>query len=98
MHYNCIQVYNIKYLVPLLDELATFDKAISVSSDSAGKALGDVVDIYKHTRDTGYKTYTKLHDCGICRILHYAGEFGGLKTKVPHVTKFKTAYYVFSRG
>lgn len=61
----------------LFDEFAAFDEAVIVLSDSAGRALGAIAAKFKTTMDTGYKTYTKLYDCGVCPILDYTEEVWG---------------------
>ncbi len=76
-----MEVY--KYLGLLFDEFVTFEEAVKVLSDSAGRALGGIIAKFKHVRDIGYKTYTKLYDCGVSPILHYAGEVWGFKDKSP---------------
>ncbi len=72
-----VKVY--KYLGFLFDGFVTFDEAVKVLSDSAGRAPGAIIAKFKHVRDIGYKTYTKLYDCGVSPILDYAGEVWGFK-------------------
>ncbi len=90
-----VKVY--KYLGLLFDEFVTFEEAVKVLTDSAGRALGAILAKFKHVRDIWYKTYTKLYDCEVSPILDYAGEFWGFKIKV-HVIRLKTVQYVFSWG
>ena len=51
-----------KYLGFPLDECINSENVIQLLADSAGRALGSVVNKLKICKDLGYSTYSKLYD------------------------------------
>ena len=45
---------------------------VDVLSSSAGRALSSVIAKFKHLRNVGFITYTKLHNCCVKPILEYS--------------------------
>ena len=69
-----------KYLGLTLDDHLTFEEGVKALSDSAGRALGAVLNKVKLCRDLGYKTYTQLYNSCVCPVLDYgAGVWGYCK-------------------
>ena len=61
-----------KYLGLTLDEHLTFDEAVSVLAQSAGRALGSIMNKVKHCGNLGFNTYTQLYESGVCPVSDYA--------------------------
>ncbi len=74
-----IHIVLLETIKPLIDYVFK----LKVLSDSAGGALGAIIAKSKHVRDIGYRTYTKLYDCGVSPVLDYTGEVWGFKDKSP---------------
>ena len=53
-----------KYLGLTLDEHMTFREAVSVLAQSAGRALGSIMNKVKHCGNLGFNTYTQLYESG----------------------------------
>ena len=71
------QFFNFNLQYSTLDDHLTYIEGVNVLSDSAGRALGAVLDKVKFCRDLGYKTYTQLFKSCVCPILDYgAGVWG----------------------
>ena len=65
-----VSVY--KYLGFFFDEFMIYEAGIQSLTDSAGRALGSVINKMKVCNDLGYCTYTKLYDVCVSPILNYA--------------------------
>jgi hypothetical protein len=68
-----------KYLGIFLDEFLTFEHCAQVLSDSAGRALGDIIQKYKSLRDIGFTTYDRMYESGVMTVNNYAAEIWGFK-------------------
>lgn len=68
-----------KYLGFVFDEFMTYEAGTKVLADSAGRALGSVVNKLKICRDLGYSTYSQLYDACVSPILNYASGIWGFK-------------------
>ena len=66
-----------KYLGLTLDEHLTFEEGTKILSDSAGRALGAVINKIKLCRDLGFKSYTQLYLSCVCPISDYAAGVWG---------------------
>ena len=60
------KVHHYKYLGVILDENLKFDVCIKTLADSAGRALGSVINKFKR-----YNSFTKLFNTGVIPILEY---------------------------
>ena len=61
-----------KYLWVWFDEHLLFNTCEQSLSESAGRALGQLISKFKGTKNMGYKTYTKLFNACITPILDYS--------------------------
>ena len=68
-----------KYLGIMLDEYMKFDVCSTLLSESAGRALGGIVAKFKDLKNSGFETFTKLYESGVCSISDYCGEIWGYK-------------------
>ena len=68
-----------KYLGILLDEHLTYENCAKVLSDSAGRALGGIINKFKTLRDVGFKTFDKMYHTGVISVNNYASEIWGFK-------------------
>ena len=68
-----------KYLGVYLDEFLIFDHCARVLSESAGRALGGVINKVKTVKDIGFKAYTKLYESAVISVNDYAAEIWGYK-------------------
>ena len=73
--------HSYKYLGLILDEHLTFGEWTKMLSDSAGRALGAIINKTKYCRDMGFKSYTQLYLSCVCPISDYvAGVWGYCKS------------------
>ena len=70
---------NYKYLGLTLDEHMTFDDAVGSLAQSAGRALGSVMNKVKHCGHLGFKTFTQLYESGVCPVSDYASGVWGFR-------------------
>ena len=76
-------VSSYKYLGFLLDDFMTFETGFGCLADSAGRALGSVINKMTVCNDLGYFTYTQLYNACVSPILnHAAGVWGFKESKV----------------
>ena len=68
-----------KYLGFLLYDFMTFETGFRCLADSAGRALGSVINQMKVCNDLGYFTYTQLYNACVSPILNNAAEVWGIK-------------------
>lgn len=61
-----------KYLGLTLDEHLILKEAVSVLAQSAGRALGSVINKVKHCGALGFHTYTQLYNSRVCPVSDYA--------------------------
>ena len=73
LHYT----QNYKYLGLTLDEHLTFKEGIRVLNDSAGRALGSILNKVKACKDLGYQTYSQLYQSCVCPVSDYASSVWG---------------------
>ncbi len=72
-----------KYLGFILDEFMIFDVGTGALADSAGRALGSVINKLKVYKELGYSTYIQLYQACVSPILNYAaGVWGSRESKV----------------
>ena len=71
-----------KYLGLTLDEHMNFKEGIQVLADSAGRALGSVLNKVKACKDLGYHTYTQLYQSCVCPVSDYASGVWGFHENV----------------
>ena len=80
---NLVYVGEYKYLGFIFDEFMSYEAGMQSLADSAGRALGSVINKMKVVREMGHKTYTQLYNACISPILSYAaGVWGGREAKV----------------
>lgn len=72
-------VSSYKYLGFFLGEFMTFETGSGCLADSAGRALGSVINKIKVCNDMGYFTYTQLYNACVSPILNYAAGVWGFK-------------------
>ncbi len=61
----------------------SFDVGTGALADSAGRALGSVINKLKVCKELGYSTYTQLYQACVSPILNYAaGVWGSRESKV----------------
>ncbi len=72
-------VSDYKYLGTLLNEHLDYTKTAELLANSAGRALGAVINKVKANKDLGYKTYSTLIDSCVMPILLYASGVWGLE-------------------
>ena len=70
-----------KYLGFPLDEFMNYENGIKLLADSAGRALGSVVNKLKICKDLGYSTYSQLYDACVSPIVNYAAGVWGFKER-----------------
>ena len=68
-----------KYLGLTLDEHMTFNDAVNGLAQSAGRALGSVINKGKHCGQLGFNTYTQLYESGVCPVSDYASGVWGFR-------------------
>lgn len=68
-----------KYLGLILNEFLDFTITSQVLADSAGRALGSIMNKYKQINGLPYSVYTKLYNACVCPILYYCSEIWGFK-------------------
>ena len=73
------KVATYKYLGVILDEHLSYETCISTLSNSAGRALGGVINKFKSLRNVGYETFTKLFESGVKPIMEYGASIWGFK-------------------
>ena len=61
-----------KYLGILIDEHLTYEHCAKVLSDSAGRALGGIINKFKSLRDVGFTTFERMYDAGVMTVNNYA--------------------------
>ncbi len=77
----CLEtVSQYKYLGVILDEHMDFAKTAELLANSAGRALGSVINKVKLNKDLGFNTYTTLIDSCVMPIILYASGVWGLKS------------------
>lgn len=74
---DCVKEY--KYLGFTLDEYMTYRIGIKIVVDSAGQAVGSVVNKLKICKDLDYLTYTQLYDACVSPKLNSAAGVWGFK-------------------
>ncbi len=72
-------VANYKYLGIFMDEFLTFKNATEILSAAAGRALGGMINKYRHLKEMSYKTYTKLYENLVCSVMDYSCAIWGTK-------------------
>ncbi len=72
-----VDVY--KYLGLFMDEYLTYSKATEILSSAAGRALGGMINKYKHLKEMSYNTYSKLYDALVCSVMDYSSAIWGVK-------------------
>lgn len=77
------------------DEHLTFNAAVSMLSDSAGRALGKVIYKFKTLKNVSFKAYTKLYESCVVPIVDYcAGVWGHRKyTKCDNIHNRALRYF-----
>ena len=60
---NTVDKY--KYLGILIDEHLTFEQCSKILSDSAGRALGGIINKFKSLRDVGFTTFERMYDAAL---------------------------------
>ena len=68
-----------KYLGLTLDEHLTFNDAVGTLAQSAGRALGSVMNKVKHCGHLGFNTFTQLYESGVCPVSDYASGVWGFR-------------------
>ena len=66
-----------KYLGVILNEFLDYSVTAKFLADSGNRALGALINKYKHLNGLGYYSYTKLFQSGVCPILDYGSEIWG---------------------
>ena len=74
-----INVDKYKYLGIYLDEHITFEHCSKVLSESAGRALGGIINRFKSLRDVGFGTFDKMYETGVMSVCNYSAEIWGFK-------------------
>ncbi len=74
---ECVSEY--KYLGILLDEHMDFQKTANLLANSAGRALGAVINKVKANKDLGFNSFTTLIDSCVIPILSYGSGVWGQK-------------------
>ncbi len=74
---ECVSEY--KYLGILLDEHMDFSKTATLLANSAGRALGSVINKVKANKDLGFNSFTTLFDNCVIPILLYSSGVWGQK-------------------
>ena len=74
---NIVNQY--KYLGIILDENLTFENCARILSESAGRALGGIIQKFKILGDTGFNTFEKMYNTGVITVNNYAAEIWGYK-------------------
>ena len=75
--FGLVYAKSYKYLGLILDEHMNFKEGTQVLSDSAGRALGSVLNKVKACKDLGYYTYTQLYQSCVCPVSDYASGVWG---------------------
>ena len=68
-----------RYLGLVLDEHASLKLAYDTLAQSAGRALGSIINLYKTHKDMGFKTYTQLYNSCVTPILNYCAPIWATK-------------------
>ena len=76
-----------KYLGIVLHEFLDFKESTSCLAAAGGRALGAINSKFKHVKNMGVKTYTKLFDNCVVPVLHYCAGVWGLQS---HQVSYKT--------
>ena len=71
-----------KYLGLMLDEHGLFDGAVKLLAQSAGRALGSVINKVKHCGNLGIATFKKLYEAGVCPVADYGAGVWGFRDRV----------------
>ena len=66
-----------KYLGVILNEFLDYSVTAKFLADSGNRALGALINKYKHLNGLGYYSYTKLFQSGVCPILDYGSGIRG---------------------
>ena len=89
MGFKCVP-----YLGLYIDEHLTFEEGSKILSDSAGRALGAVLNITRFCRDLGYRAFTQLFNSCVCPVADYAaGVWGFSKHSTRDVTQDRAMRY-----
>ena len=87
-----------KYLGLYLDENITFEHCSRVLSESAGRALGGIINKFKSLRDVGFGTFGKMYETGVMSVCNYAAEIWGYKDFKFCKKYSKSSYAILFRG
>ncbi len=68
-----------KYLSVIVNEFVNCNVIADILSGAVNRALGAIINKYKHINGLGYYTYTKLYNSGVCPILDYCSNVWGFK-------------------
>ena len=74
-----INVDKYKYLGIYLYEHITFENCSKVVSESAGRALGGIINTINNLRDVGFGTFDKMYETGVMSVCNYSAEIWGFK-------------------
>ena len=80
-----------KYLGVIFDEYISFEQNAKLLAESAGRALGALRYKLKFLKECGFKSFSKLFECGILSICDYSAGVWGTK-------KFEKIEQVMYRG
>lgn len=83
-----------KYLGIIMDEYLNFNSCSKTLADSGGRALGSIISKCKLIKDIGFRSYSKMYECGVIPIVDYGSAiWGSTKHKHSELIQNKTVRY-----
>ena len=73
-----------KYLDYYIHEHLKHTQTTEILTGSAKRAISKIINMFKHLRNMGYKTYTTLYNSNILSIANYVGGVWGFKNITTH--------------
>ena len=64
-------VENYKYLGVVLDESLDYEKTAKILADSAGRALGSIINKFRQLKNMGFKTFSALYNACVVPVNDY---------------------------
>ena len=68
-----------KYLGIIIDEYLNYDVTAQMLSESAGRALGGIINKFKSLKGMGFRTFEKMYLTGVTSVAEYAADIWGFK-------------------
>ena len=70
-------IHRYKYLGIIIDEYLNYDVTAQMLSESAGRALGGIINKFKSLKGMGFRTFEKMYLTGVTSVAEYAADIWG---------------------